>query len=66
MEEQKNKIGGLEFWFDEPTESFKVACRLCGEVWTFSSIYKNLIEPGWECPNCRRQWREIHGSDMVR
>lgn len=61
MEERANTLNGNKFWFDDSDKSFKIACRLCGEIWTFSSMYRNVIEPGWECPYCRRKWREIHG-----
>lgn len=65
MEKLKNKVGNLEFGFDDSDKAFKVACRLCGEVWSFPSIYRDVIDAGWECPICKRKWEEIHGRDTV-
>lgn len=47
-------------------KSFKVACRLCGEIWTFPYIYKDAIKPGWECPYCKRKWKNLHENDLVK
>ena len=45
---------------NDPTKHIKVACRLCGDVWTFPMIYKDSFDSdrGWECPNCRRVLKE--------
>lgn len=55
-----------KLWTDEPARYIVIACRLCGDVWKFPIQYKDVIKEGWECPNCRRKWREIHGRDAVK
>lgn len=54
-------------WLDDPEQHIKIVCRLCGDVWKFPLTYKYTFESGrgWECPNCKRKWKEIHGRDTV-
>lgn len=59
MGKLNSKINDLEFELYDSNRSFKVACRLCGDVWSFPSIYRDIIDAGWECPTCKRKWEEI-------
>lgn len=51
------KQNDLTNWLTDPTQHIKVACRICGEVWKFPLAYEQSLKenPGWECPNCRRE-----------
>ena len=43
----------------DPDRYFPVACRLCGETWSFPRAYESTFKenPSWECPQYKRGLR---------
>ncbi|MBO5969280.1 MAG: hypothetical protein J6S14_12370 [Clostridia bacterium] len=51
MKGNEVKQSDIEVW--KTNGKFPVSCRLCGEVWLFSSEYYSKEDfIGWECPYC--------------